>query len=77
MDKPLPPTLPEAAQVPSSSRQEHEKHSGKSQLQDSRHFKLDGLVRSMKDVARRVKSRYNRHARDFRLSMAWEVEEIV
>ena len=79
--KPLPAVPVGAACERSSSKGdgEHleESHSGRSGQHESKHSKLDELVRSVKDVASRCKSRYSRYTREVRLSMAWEVEEMV
>ena len=79
--KPLPPllsVLPEVAtdsQAPGDSQGNRQR--GESQLHMRKLSMLDGAVRSMKDVAYRFKSRYARHKKKVRLSLAWEVEEIV
>jgi hypothetical protein len=49
----------------------------KAQLDERKHSKLNVAVRSVKDVVGRCKSKYARQTRRVRLSLAWEVEEIV
>jgi hypothetical protein len=80
-NKPLPPLLAEAAcQEPSlkcDSQCLEESHSGSSKQHESKRSKLDELVQNVKGIAGRCKSRYSRYTTDVRLSMAWEVEEMI
>ena len=79
--KPLPLLPGEAAcqRLPggSDSRDVAEAHSVISQGYESKRSRLDGLVQSVKGIAVRCKSRCDRYARDVRLSLAWEVEEMI
>ncbi len=76
--KPLPP-LPSLAVPefgPAAGDQIRQQYAT-SRLADRRESMIDGAVRSVKDVAERCKSGYAKHKKKVRLSLAWEVEEIV
>ena len=79
--KPLPAVPAGAACERSSSKGDsqhlEESHSSRSEQHESEQSKLDELVRSVKDIAGRCKSRCGRYTREVRLSMAWEVEEMI
>ena len=76
--KPLPP-LPQEVIVKSqaSAAAQEKQQSVQAQFAQRKRSKLDGAVRSMKLVVGQCKSKYHRQTKKVRLSLAWEVEEIV
>jgi hypothetical protein len=73
------PALPLAVttESPASAAAQGEQQCITAQLVERKHSKFEGAVRSVKDVVGRCKSKYARQTRKVRLSLAWEVEEIV
>ena len=76
--KPLPALPSEAPKQPQASGVNQEKQQCvKVQVNERKRSIVDDAVRSVKDITKRCKSKYARQTKKVRLSLAWEVEEIV